>query len=305
MAETPPQPAHVPVLPQEICDFLLAHAPRTIADCTLGLGGHSELLLTKNPTLRVVGLDCDESNLTVARERLSAFGDRFSPVKANFADLPEALKQLGIGQVDGILADLGVSSNQIADPERGLSFEMDGPLDMRLDKSRTTTAADLVNGLPEGELADLLYMQSEERHSRKISKRICQARRQGRLDSTVALARLVAAAVGQDPDSRRDRIHPATRTFMALRMAVNRETDSLRRLLAAAPSVLAKGGRIAIISFHSGEDRLVKEDFRARARAGSYHLLTKKPVTPGEDECRANPRSRSAKLRVAEFVGSP
>lgn len=305
MDSSPNPPTHVPVLPREILDYLLAKTPEIIVDCTTGLGGHSSLLLENAPALRVIGLDCDESNLAKAAGRLGRFGDRFVPRKANFADLADVLREIGEPRVDGILADLGVSSNQIADPDRGLSFDIDGPLDMRLDKAQSTTAADLVNGLGEGELADLLYLQSEERHSRKISKRICQARRQGRLDSTVALARLVAAALGQDPDSRRDRIHPATRTFMALRMAVNRETDALRSLLAAAPSLLRKDGRLAIISFHSGEDRLVKEDFRTRARDGSYHLLTKKPVTPSDDECRANPRSRSAKLRVAEFVGGP
>lgn len=299
------QPSHVPVLPREVCDLLLADKPAVLVDCTLGLGGHSELLLQSDPALRLIGLDCDESNLAYSRSRLAVFGDRFTGVQANFADLPTALADLGLAKVGGVLADLGISSNQIEDPSRGLSFDRDGPLDMRLDRRKTTTAADLVNGLGEGELADLLYIQGEERHSRRISKRICQARRQGRLDSTVALARLVASAVGQDPDSHRDRIHPATRTFMALRMAVNRETDSLKRLLAAAPSVLADGGRIVIISFHSGEDRLVKEDFRTRARSGSYHLLTKKPVTPGNAECQSNRRARSAKLRAAKFVAGP
>lgn len=294
--------AHVPVLPREVCAHLLAEAPGLIVDCTLGLGGHARLLLEADPSLRLLGLDVDEGNLATARDRLAPFAGRFEARKANFADLAEVLSEMGVGQVGGVLADLGVSSNQIADGARGLSFEVDGPLDMRLDATLPTTAADLVNSLPEGELADLLYLQSQERLSRKISKRICQARRQGRINSTVMLARLVASAVGQDPDSRRSRIHPATRTFMALRMAVNREMPSLERLLRQVPECLRVGGRVAIISFHSGEDRIVKEDFRARFRAGLYELLTKKPVCADEDECAMNRRSRSAKLRVARRI---
>jgi 16S rRNA (cytosine1402-N4)-methyltransferase len=307
-----------------------------VVDCTVGLGGHAGALLRARGDLRVIGLDVDEGNLAVARGRLGtpwpdtqpgaavphtgpwlapcgsdsgplagARGSdlgRVTLVRANFADLGQVLAELGVGKVGGILADLGVSSNQIGDAARGLSFDVDGPLDMRLDATLSTTAADLVNGLGEGELADLLYLQSQERHSRRIAKRICQARRQGRLNSTVALARLVAAAVGQDPDSRRSRIHPATRTFMALRMSVNHETRSLEKLLAQAPQWLATGGRVAIISFHSVEDRLVKEDFRERSRAGAYRLLTKKPLTASPEEAASNPRSRSAKLRAAELV---
>jgi 16S rRNA (cytosine1402-N4)-methyltransferase len=175
---------------------------------------------------------------------------------------------------------------------------------MRLDRRQRVTAADLVNGLPEGELADLLYVQSQERGSRRIARRICQARRQGRLNSTVMLARLVASALGRDPASRRSRIHPATRTFMALRMAVNQEMESLRRLLIQAPRCLRVGGRVAVISFHSGEDRMVKADFRLRCRAGAYRLLTKKPIVAGTQERAENPHSRSAKLRVAELLVS-
>lgn len=298
-------PVHVPVLPEEICQYLLACEPEVVVDCTLGLGGHSKLLLERHSSLRLIGLDVDEKNLAMAAERLAPFVGRFQVEKANFADLREVLTDLKVERVGAILADLGISSNQIADSARGLSFDVDGPLDMRLDRSLSVTAADLVNGLPEGELADLLYLQSQERLSRKISKRICQARRQGRINSTVMLARLVASAVGQNPDSHRSRIHPATRTFMALRMAVNHETPSLQRLLAQVPECLGVGGRVAIISFHSGEDKLVKEDFRSRSREGIYELLTKKPVCAGEDECAMNPRSRSAKLRVAQFVSSP
>lgn len=269
-------------------------------DCTVGLGGHARRLLEQHPALRLIGLDVDEENLSIAERVLHSYSDRVQLIRADFADLPSVLSRAGIERVDGLLADLGVSSNQIADAARGLSFDADGPLDMRLDQRRKTTAADLVNTLKEGELADLLYFQSQERHSRKIARRICEVRRQGRINSTVMLARLVAAAIGDRPGVRRASIHPATRTFMALRMAVNREKESLCGLLRQAPSVLRDGGRVAVISFHSGEDRLVKTDFRARSREGVYRVLTKRPVVADDGERTGNPRSRSAKLRVAE-----
>lgn len=293
---------HVAVLPAEVIEYLGEAGRRTIVDCTLGLAGHARLLLDRNPELRLIGLDRDEGNLAAARVRLADMGPRVTLIQADFAEVAGALNQAGVERVDGLLADLGVSSNQIADPARGLSFLQDGPLDMRLDRRERTTAADLVNTMSEGELSDLLYFQSQERHSRKIAKRICQVRRQGRINSTVQLARLVASAVGEDPDSHRVKIHPATRTFMALRMAVNRETESLKSLLASAPNVMSRGGRIAVISFHSVEDRAVKEDFRDRSREGVYRVLTKKPVVAGDAEREANPRSRSAKLRVAEMI---
>ena len=295
-------PLHIPVLAHHVVAAFCETPLEILVDCTVGLGGHAELLLERHPGLTVIGIDLDDANLAAASDRLADHGDRFRPVRASFADLQEVLSGLGVGKVDGLLADLGVSSNQLADSARGLSFDLDGPLDMRLDRRHKLTAADLVNGLPEGEMADLLYLQSQERHSRKIARRICQVRRQGRIDGTVMLARLVASAVGADSGRHRSRIHPATRTFMALRMSVNRETDSLRRLLVQVPGTLKVGGRAAIISFHSVEDRLVKEDFRARSRGGDYRLLTKKPIVADREERVANPRSRSAKLRVAERI---
>jgi len=297
-------PIHLPVLPTLVVEHLKSDGPATLVDCTLGLGGHAGLLLDQNPELRLIGLDHDDANLAIAAERLKAHAGRSRFVQASFADLDTVLADLGASKVDRLLADLGVSSNQIADAERGLSFETDGPLDMRLDRRQSTTAADLINSLSESELADLLYLQSQERQSRRIARRICQVRRQGRINSTVLLARLVAGALGVDPDSRRSRIHPATRTFMALRMSVNRETDALSRLLKIAPGLLAPQGRIAVISFHSVEDRLVKNDFRSQAQDGAYRTLTKKPLVADDLERTENPRSRSAKLRVAEKVPS-
>ena len=292
---------HLPVLKDAVLSLTAPATAKWIVDCTTGLGGHSAAFLAAAPGARLIGLDVDRANLATASERLRDFADRIELVQANFAELTAMLAARGV-RADVVVADLGVSSNQIADPSRGLSFTVDAPLDMRLDDRLRTTAADLVNTMSEGELSDLLYFQSQERHSRRISKRICQARRQSRINSTVYLARLVAAAVGENPDAHAGRIHPATRTFMALRMAVNRETESLAALLAALPACLAPGGRAAIISFHSVEDRLVKDDFKARAKSGEYRLITRKPVEAEEQERESNPRSRSAKLRVAELV---
>jgi 16S rRNA (cytosine1402-N4)-methyltransferase len=302
---------HVPVLADAVVEHLAtADLPETasqecfVADCTLGLGGHARLMLERNPRLRVIGLDVDESNLEIARARLEAFADRVRLVQANFGDLRAVLDDCGIREVGGILADLGLSSNQLLDPERGFSFDVDGPLDMRMDKTQRLTAADLLNAMSEGEISDLLYLQSQERHSRRIARRICQARRQGRLNSTLMLARLVASAAGEGSPSHRGRIHPATRTFMALRMSVNGEIDTLRRLLSAVPACLSPGGRVAVISFHSVEDRVVKLDFRNRRQEGLYRLVTKRPVIADEAERLRNPRSRSAKLRVAERISA-
>ncbi len=293
-------PEHVPVLAGPVLDHFAGLGEGVFVDCTLGLGGHARLILERNPTIRLLALDLDEANLAVAGSRLREFADRIILKKANFADLNTVLAETGVERAVGLLADLGVSSNQIADPARGLSFEVDGPLDMRLDRDQPTTAADVLRSLDERELADLIYLQSQERHSRRIAWRIAQALKRGPLNSTIVLARLVAAATGHDRAGRRGRIHPATRTFMALRMAVNQELGNLRRLLEQAPACLARGGRLAVITFHSGEDRLVKEDLRTRARLGEYRLLTKRPIAADDAEAAANPRSRSAKLRVAE-----
>jgi len=293
-------PGHIPVLVEQVAGWFSELGAGLLVDCTLGLGGHAERILSGNPAARLLGLDLDESNLELARERLRAFSDRIILKKANFADLGKVLAAEGLGPAAGILADLGVSSNQLADASRGLSFEQDGPLDMRLDRSQPTTAAEVLRRLKPQELADLIYLQSQERYSRRIARRIAEALERGPLDSTAALARLVVAAVGRGRGGRHPRIHPATRTFMALRMAVNGELENLRRLLEQAPDCLAPGGRLAVITFHSGEDRLVKDDFRTRARQGAYRLLTKKPITADPGEASRNPRSRSAKLRVAE-----
>ncbi len=289
---------HVPVLVDEVLAAIVPVAKTLIVDCTVGLGGHSRALLEATPaSVNLIGLDADAGNLERAAENLRPFGARVQLRLGNFTSVASIV---GSGAADALLADLGVSSNQISDPRRGLSFEVDGPLDMRLDQRSGPTAADLVNDLDEEALANLLYVQSQERSSRRIAKRICAARRMGRLNSTVLLARIVAEAVGPRPFGRAGRIHPATRTFMALRMAVNREGESLAALLRQVPMVLRAGGRAAIISFHSGEDRLVKEEFRMLSRAGQFGLVTRKPISASAEEAARNARSRSAKLRVAE-----
>lgn len=300
-----PTPTHVPVLVGPVLEFLSRPSIKVLVDCTVGLGGHARRLLEAQPDLRLVGLDADSDNLELARKNLADFGSRVQLIHSDFSELRPVLTGLGVATVDAVLADLGLSSNQIADPMRGFSFEYDGPLDMRIDRGRSRTAADLVNSLSGKELSDLLWMQCQERQSRKISRRICQARREGRLRSTGDLARLVALAVGSDPAAHRGRIHPATRTFLALRMAVNRETDALEELLAGMTEVLSPGGRVAVISFHSTEDRIVKNDFRSRARDGVYQVLTPKPIVADAEERGDNRRSRSAKLRVAEKRISP
>jgi 16S rRNA (cytosine1402-N4)-methyltransferase len=295
----PDPEGHVPVLPGPVTDLLTPVFNAAGVDCTVGLGGHARLLLAAAPpAARLLALDIAPENLRRATEGLADFSGRVLFVQANFRDLDAALANAGIDAVDFILADLGVSSNQIASPHLGLSFDIDAPLDMRLDPDLPRTAADLVNRLPEADLANLLYLEAQEGHSRKIAKRICRARVAARISRTSELARLVVQAVGRG----RGRIHPATRTFMALRIAVNRETEALDALLASAPDRLRPGGRMAVISFHSGEDRRVKVAFRQRAQSGGFRPLTRRPIVADADELRTNPRSRSAKLRVLERI---
>lgn len=249
-----------------------------------------------------MGVDRDGEALAVCRERLSRFGERVVLIKGLFVDLPLHLQRAGISGADGVLLDLGVSSRQLDDPARGFSFQSDGALDMRMDQTSGQTAADLVNSLPEAELADLIYQYGEERFSRRIARAIVQARTQRRLQTTQELVAVIKGAV---PSAyRHGRIHCATRTFQALRIAVNREIETLEPALRGAVDVLRPGGRIAVISFHSLEDRIVKHTFRALSQepGARLTLLTKKPQRPLEEECRVNPRARSAKLRVAERI---
>jgi len=290
-------PRHVPVLVQEVLAGLAPAAGETWVDCTVGAGGHSILLAERvGPTGRLVGLDRDPAMLALARPRLNH--PWVTLVHASFDQLGAVLNRLGIHSVDGVLADLGVCSDQLDDPLRGLSFRHDGPLDMRLDPTADRTAADLIAELNERELADIIFRYGEERYSRRIARQLVEARRLQPIRTTGQLAELIRRCVPRE--RRPGAIDPATRTFQALRVAVNEELAALETLLHQLPQWVRPGGRVGMISFHSLEDRLVKHAFRNRA---DWQPLTKKPVEASLDEQRLNPRSRSAKLRIAQRVG--
>jgi 16S rRNA (cytosine1402-N4)-methyltransferase len=270
-----------------------------ILDGTVGLGGHAkELIPLIMPGGRYIGLDLDEEMLAEARARLTGPAhEGVELARANYAEFPEVLGARGLQRVDQLILDLGVNSAQLAAPSRGFSFEHDGPLDMRYDRRQTRKALDLVNGLKENELADLFYHFGQEGLSRKIARRICQVRREGRITTTRTLARAVESAVATGRQKSRGRIHPATRVFLALRAFVNRELESLETFLSRVPDHLTPGGKLAVIRFHSLEDGLVKRFLRG-AKA-ELEPLTDRPIVADQAERRANPRSRSAKLRVA------
>ena len=291
-AELPPA-HHVPVLPAEVLHWLDPQPEQVIVDCTVGSGGHARSIAERiAPGGRVIGLDQDPFMLELARPRLA--GLPITLVHAAFDQLTDVLHDQGVPVVDGILADLGRSSDRLDDPARGLSFQHDAPLDMRMDPTRGETAADLLRRLPERDLADLIYQFGEERFSRRIARRVVEARQTAPIETTGQLAELVRRCVPRAKGKKM--IDPATRTFQALRIAVNDELGALDRLLAQLPACVKPGGRAVAISFHSLEDRRVKQAFRDSTM---WTMLTKKPVTAAEDEERANPRSRSAKLRAA------
>jgi 16S rRNA (cytosine1402-N4)-methyltransferase len=304
---------HVPVLLKEAIDFLAVRRGGTYIDATVGLGGHSyEIARRLGAPGHLIGFDKDSAALEIARERLGgraqgAGGQEDWPtvdlIHASFAEIApatDALRpatcDLRPGTVDGLLADLGVSSLQLSNPARGFSFQAEGPLDMRMDPQAELTAEQVVNHFDERELADVIYEFGEERRSRRIARAIVRSRP---IRSTAHLAEVISAAARP---MKYERIHPATRTFQALRIFVNRELDELRALLSAAPQVLRPGGRLVIIGFHSLEDRIVKDAFREGVQRGEFRLLTRKPVTATEEEIGRNPRSRSAKLRAAERI---
>ncbi|MDF0668599.1 MAG: 16S rRNA (cytosine(1402)-N(4))-methyltransferase RsmH [Nitrospira sp.] len=292
---------HVPVLGQEVCTWLISDRSRTILDCTVGYGGHAEMLLESSPTnATIIGLDRDSQAIDFCRRRLNRFGDRIVLRQGNYRNLKSHLAETGTATVDGVLFDFGVSSPQLDDPSRGFSFQREGPLDMRMDQTIGETAADLVNRSSEHELADIIFQYGEERYARRIARAIAQDRQRRPVETTGALVSIIARSV---PASyRHGRIHCATRTFQALRIVVNHEVDFLEPSLRDATEVLSSGGRICAISFHSLEDRIVKHAFRSLSQGpeAALSVLTKKPVLPSQAECEANPRSRSAKLRVAE-----
>lgn len=287
------RPAHTPVLLSEVLRWLDPRPGGVYVDATVGTGGHAEAILERlGPGGLLIGLDRDPEACAFARTRLIRFGDAVRIVQANFEELRAVLAALGIERVDGVLMDLGVSSLQLERPERGFSFHISGPLDMRMDPSIPTTAADLINRLSEPELAALISRYGEERFARRIAREIVRRRP---LATTEELREAVARAVPRRAWP--GRIHVATRTFQALRIAVNRELEALERALPQAADVLAPLGRLVVIAFHSLEDRIVKRFLRSEPR---LRVLTPKPVRPSPEEVRANPRARSARLRAAE-----
>lgn len=290
--------AHVSVMVPEVLAALGREGSPggLFLDATLGAGGHTEALLEASPGARVIGCDRDPDALRAATERLGRFGERFHAVKASFSELVDAVGDRG--GFDGILADLGVSSPQLDRPERGMSFRSEGPLDMRMDPTRGETAAELIRRLSADDLSDVFYYFGEERRARRIARCVKQADSRDELATTLDLRRAVVRAVGPQ---RVGGVDPATRSFQALRIAVNRELDELEALLNGAPSLLAPGGVLCVISFHSLEDRLVKRAMQSRQR---WEPLQRKPQAPGDEECVVNPRARSAKLRAARLVSA-
>ncbi len=285
---------HVPVLAEAAVQWLNVQPGGTYLDATAGLGGHSLLIARRLTTGRLIGLDQDEQALEIARRRLRQYGDRVELVHANFSQIGELAEQRHWPPLDGVLADLGVSSLQLDSAERGFSFRQAGPLDMRMDLQGKSRAEEIVNRAGEGELADLLYRLGEERDSRRIARAIVRARP---IRDTAHLATVVA---GARASRGRQKLHPATKTFLALRIAVNREMEALAQFLSRAPATLKSGGRLVVLSYHSLEDRMVKQSLRGWERAGQLRVLTPKVIRPSEAEIAANPRARSAKMRVAE-----
>jgi 16S rRNA (cytosine1402-N4)-methyltransferase len=290
---------HVPVLLNEAIEYLQVRSGCTIVDCTLGLAGHAaEVVRRLGPAGKLIGFDRDPDALRLAKDKLdqvcAELGERAPAFELIGEAFSAAPLHVAPESVDGLLADIGVSSLQLDEASRGFSFMADGVLDMRMDTRRGPTAAQVVNEASERELADLIYEYGEERRSRRIARAIVRGRP---VTTTGQLARIVAAAA---PAMKQDRIHPATRTFQALRIHVNRELDEIKALMEAAPKLLKPSGRVVVISFHSLEDRIVKDSLREGAHQGIWTLLTRKPVTAGEEEIERNSRSRSAKLRAAE-----
>ncbi|MBZ5540180.1 MAG: 16S rRNA (cytosine(1402)-N(4))-methyltransferase RsmH [Acidobacteriia bacterium] len=287
---------HTPVLLQEVLEWLRIRPDGTYLDATLGAGGHAEAIARHLTSGRLIGLDRDARAIELARERLKSFGATVTLVQSPFSRIATVVQELELPPLDGVLADLGVSSMQLDRAERGFSFREAGPLDMRMDDRDAETADEIVNRWPEQELADLLYREAEEHDSRRIARAIVRARP---IRDTAHLATVVAGARKQWG---RQRLHPATKTFLALRIAVNREVEELGQFLLRTPATLNSGGRWVVLSYHSREDCLVKQAFREGQRQGVLRNLTKHVIPPRAAEIAANPRSRSAKLRCAEKI---
>ncbi len=309
---------HRPVLLEETVKFLAPERGGLFVDCTVGLGGHSEAILNSSSDTRVLGMDLDPAALDYSRQRLASFGERFRAFQANFRAIVAVLQEANERDPSGILVDLGVSSLQFDSPERGFSFRFDAPLDMRMNPTSGDTAADLLQQLPEAEIARIIFEFGEERHSRRIARRIVERRERGEpVTTTAELADLVRHAAG---GHKRNQIHPATRTFQALRIAVNQELEGLGEFVESAIDLLIPGGRFVGISFHSLEDRILKRELRRLSghcecpprlpvcscgARKAVEVLTRRPVIPGPGEVDENPRARSAKLRACRKLETP
>jgi 16S rRNA (cytosine1402-N4)-methyltransferase len=294
---------HTPVMLKEVLDYLNLRRGMTIVDATIGTAGHSQGILERiSPGGRLIGIDRDQESLAIAKERLSNFSEVCYFVHSNFIDIDDILKNLNIKNIDGILFDLGVSSFQLEDPERGFSFQNEGPLDMRLDRSSYISAYDLINNLNEEEISSLIWAFGQERWHNRIAHLLVRERKQHPIATTLELSNIVLRAIPPRYRHRYYRIHPATRTFQAVRIAVNRELETLEMTISKAIELLNKKARICIISFHSLEDRIVKFSFRKLAYQSLINIITPKPQTSTYAEIQDNPSSRSSKLRVAERV---
>jgi 16S rRNA (cytosine1402-N4)-methyltransferase len=298
------QEIHKPVMLMEVLEYLNPKPGQTIVDATLGMGGHStQILQGISPEGRLIGIDRDQESIRLAQERITGSGQSNAQfVYGNFSDIDTLLKDLNVDSVDGILFDLGVSSFQLQNAERGFSFQSEGPLDMRLDRNSYICAYDLINNLNEEEISSLLWSFGEERWHNRIAHHLVMERQRHPISSTLELSKIVVNAIPPRYRRYHYRIHPATRTFQAVRIAVNRELEALENAITKSIGLLKKGGRICIISFHSLEDRVVKHTFRKYQADGTIKIITAKPLTPGSAEIQDNPRSRSAKFRVAEKV---
>jgi 16S rRNA (cytosine1402-N4)-methyltransferase len=307
---------HTPVLPDEVLAYLQCSQGGIFVDATVGEGGHTEAILNASPHNKVIGIDCDREIIERAQDRLAPYAERMTLIHDDFVHLPHILRERGIEGVDGLLFDLGISSFHFEEEKRGFGFHRDGPLDMRMDTRQKLTAYDIVNHFPLKEIETILRRYGEERWAKRITKAIGQERQRGNIKNTGALAEIVSRAIPSKHHP--SRIHPATKTFLALRIAVNEELKKLEEILNDAPPLLTKGGRIGIIAFHSLEDRIVKETFKKMGsacicppdlpqcicggRQQVLQIITKHPLTPRAEEVSNNPRARSAKLRVAERV---
>ncbi len=292
---------HIPVLANTLAEQIHLPQDGVMVDATIGHGGHSELFgQFLGAEGAIIGLDVDEKALEVARLRLGELACKVILLNCNFSETAEEVRGQGIEKVDFILADLGVCSAQLDDVEMGLSFQKNMPLDMRLDKRLTRSAADIIKEADEKALADLIYKYGQDRGSRRIARFIVQYRRQRPVKTTGELAAIVCKALGQPEKGRKSRIHPATRCFQALRIAVNNELENLEKLLCSAGELLKKDGYVAVISYHSLEDKVVKDDFKRNDKDGIYRIITKKPLVPSREEVAKNRRARSAKLRIAQ-----